>query len=254
MLFDSLNLGRGFRKYFEFLPATNEELRNAAFFIRHDVYCRELGFEPVREDQRETDEYDRHSLHSVIRTASEPGELVGCTRLVLARPEDPMYPLPFEKHCAATLNRSLCDPAKLPRHKIAEVSRLAVLAKYRRRKREAQRAVSLDKEDFGSRKQPRFPYIPIGLYLGTVAIAQRQGIDYIFTLTEPRLAEHFAKLGVNIRPIGSGVMHRGLRIPSVMRVEEIITELRFFLRPIWREVNTQIDRAYARSEEAEQVL
>ena len=42
-----LNLGTGFRKYFEALPALDDELRAAAFRIRHSVYCEELGYEPV---------------------------------------------------------------------------------------------------------------------------------------------------------------------------------------------------------------
>lgn len=241
MFFESLNLGQGFRRYFEFLPAVDEATRNDAFFIRHEVYCRELGFEAVREDERETDDYDRHSLHCVLRTATKPSELVGCTRLVLARPEDPMHPLPFEKHCEATLDRSLVDPARLPRSKIAEVSRLAVVSKFRRRKGETKRALTVEERDFGTSVQPRFPYIPVGLYLGTVALAERHGIEYLFTLTEPRLAEHFARLGVSIKPIGGSIEHRGTRIPSMMRVDDIVKSLRFFIKPIWRAIQEQID-------------
>ena len=187
-LLDRFSLGEGFKKYFEISSAFDEKSRNAVFGIRHEVYCEELGFEPVRPDRRETDEYDRHSLHCLLRTASAPQTLAGCNRLVLARPEDPDYPLPFERTCAATINRSIIDPARQPRGAIAEVSRLAVRAQYRLRKA----AVALSDEDFGTQNQPRFPYIPIGLYQAIVAKARREGIETLFVLTEPRLADHFS--------------------------------------------------------------
>ncbi len=203
-LLDRFSLGEGFKKYFEISSAFDEASRNAVFGIRHEVYCEELGFEPVRPDRRETDEYDRHSLHCLLRTAGEPQTLVGCNRLVLTRPEDPDYPLPFERTCAATINRSIIDPERQP-GAIAEVSRLAVRAHYRRRKGETKAAVALSDDDFGTQNQPRFPYIPIGLYLAIVAMAKREGIETLFVLTEPRLAEHFSKLGVKITQIGGPV-------------------------------------------------
>lgn len=244
-LLDRFSLGEGFRKYFEIATAFDDAARNNVFGIRHEVYCEELGFEPVRPDRRETDEYDRHSLHCLLRTSTEPHTLVGCNRLVMARPEDPDYPLPFERTCAATLNRSIIDPAKEPRGSIAEVSRLAVRAYYRRRKGETKAAVAISDEDFGTKEQPRFPYIPIGLYLGVIALAKHEGVETLFVLTEPRLAEHFAKLGVKITQIGGPVEHRGIRVPSMMNVDSIIKGLRFFVKPIWRVVAEEIEAGYA---------
>lgn len=243
-LFERFNLGHGFRKYFEIAAATNDDLRNDVFRIRHEVYCEELHFEPERPDRRETDRFDHHSLHCLIRTSTEPTQLVGCTRLVLADPSDPNAPLPFEQTCAHTLDRSIIDPEKLPRERIAEVSRLAVRATYRRRKGETQTPVAIHDEDFGNAERPRFPYIPIGLYLGAVALAARSGIDTLFVLTEPRLASHFSKLGVEIRQIGGPVEHRGTRVPSMMDVQSIIKGMRFIVKPIWRVVQEEIERGF----------
>ncbi|MBS0372189.1 MAG: PEP-CTERM/exosortase system-associated acyltransferase [Proteobacteria bacterium] len=247
-LLDRFSLGEGFRKYFEIATAFDDAGRNNVFGIRHEVYCEELGFEPVRPDRRETDEYDRHSLHCLLRTSTEPHVLVGCNRLVMARPEEPDYPLPFERTCAATLDRSIIDPAKEPRGAIAEVSRLAVRAHYRRRKGETKAAVALSDDDFGTKEQPRFPYIPIGLYLGVIALAKHEGIETLFVLTEPRLADHFAKLGVKITQIGGPVEHRGIRVPSMMNVDSIIKGLRFFVKPIWRVVAEEIEAGYSTSQ------
>lgn len=244
-LLDRFSLGEGFRKYFQVEAAFSDTLRDAVYGIRHEVYCEELAFEPVRPDRRETDEYDRHSLHCLLRSSNDPSTLVGCNRLVLARPEDPDFPLPFEHTCRATLDRSIIDPARLPRHTIGEVSRLAVRAQYRRRKGETKTALALSDDDFGTKDQPRFPYIPIGLYLAVIALAKREGVETLFMLTEPRLADHFAKLGVRITQIGGPVEHRGIRVPSMMNATDVINRLRFFVKPIWRVVVEEIDAGYA---------
>src|SRR4051812_21092633 len=103
--FDIKNLGASFRRYFEIVPALSEELREQAFRIRHEVYCEELGFEAVSPLRRESDQYDEHSLHCLIRSLKS-GEYVGCTRLVLCNPAAPQEALPFETTCAGTLDRS----------------------------------------------------------------------------------------------------------------------------------------------------
>ena len=245
--FDRFNLGRGFQRYFRIQAAASETLRDEVYRIRHEVYCEELRFEPQRPDRRETDEYDAHSLHCLLKTSTEPHQPVGCIRLVLANPQDPSLPLPFERTCAATLDRSIVDPARLPRERIAEVSRLAVRSGYRRRRGEQASPVSIHDEDFGSVSQPRFPYVPISLYLGAIALAARSGVETIFVLTEPRLATHFARLGVEIKQIGGPIEHRGTRVPSMMDVQSIIRNMRFMVKPIWRVVQEEIERGFAPS-------
>lgn len=254
LLFDRFNLGHGFRKYFKIQPAIDEALRDSVYRIRHEVYCEELGFEPVRPDRRETDEYDAHSMHCLLQTSSESASPIGCTRVVQARADDPYYPLPFERTCAATLYRSVVDTSRLPRNRIAEVSRLAVRSNYRRRRGELLATASLNDDDFGTAVHPRFPYIPIGLYLGAIALAERAGIDTLFILTEPRLASHFAKLGVDIRQIGEPVEHRGIRIPSMMDVQSIIKGMRFVLKPMWRTIREDIEAAYERTGHTERIF
>ena len=246
-LFDRFSLGHGFRRYFEIHAALSPELRDTVFRIRHEGYCAELAYEPVRPDGREHDAYDAHSLHCLMRTSHAPFEPVGCTRLVLARPDAPDAPLPFEHTCAATLDRRIVDPARLPRARIAEVSRLAVRARFRRRRADrvdGPDPLPIHREDFGNIVHPRFPYIPIGLYLGAIALAARSGVDTLFVLTEPRLAAHFSKLGVKVTQIGGPVEHRGVRIPSMMDVPSIIKGMRFLVKPMWRVIRDEIEADY----------
>lgn len=247
LTFEPLNLRQGFLAHFELLPALDEKSRNQVYTIRHEVYCEELGYEPVHEDRHEHDQYDRHSLHCLMRTTDDTETLAGCTRLVLTNPENPAEPLPFEEICQGHLNGGGLRPDQFPRQHIAEVSRLAIRYMFRRRRGEKHDPLPVHKRDFGETTTPRFPFIPVGLYLGTVAIAELQGIEKLFVLTEPRLAEHFAKLGVDIVRIGEPVQHRGLRIPSVMDVEGIIKGIRPFLRPMWELIREEVRTGFERA-------
>lgn len=243
-LLDNLNLGHGFKGYFRIDTALDEPLLDEVLRIRHEVYCEDLGFEPIRADRRERDEYDIHSVHCLLRTSSSPFHPVGCARLVLTNPTDLNSPLPFERACANALDRSIVDPAKLPRDRIGEVSRLAVRAMYRRRKGEEKSHVQVQEADFGTKGQPRFPYIPVSLYMGSIALAARHGVDTLFVLTEPRLASHFARLGVRITQIGDAIEHRGSRIPSMIDVQDVIQNMRMMMKPLWREVMAEIEASY----------
>jgi N-acyl amino acid synthase of PEP-CTERM/exosortase system len=238
---DKLDLGNIFKQYFEIVPAFSNSLKDEVYRLRHQVYCEDLKFEPMRSDGRENDEHDSNSLHLLIRSV-RTGEFIGCTRIVRPPQGDPDYQLPFEKACAAVLDQSIIDPAKLPRHQIAEVSRLAVIAGYRRRKGEANSAVGITNEDFGTSKLPRFPYIPIGLYLGTTELARLNGIDTVFVLTEERLAMHFSKLGFDLQYIGSAIEHHGVRVPSIMSVSATIKNMRTSLRSLYSAVAEDINR------------
>lgn len=243
-LAQTVDLGESYQRYFQVVPALTESLKDQVYRIRHQVYCEDLAFEPLRPDKRESDDYDKHSLHLLIRSV-QSSDFVGCTRLVLVPPTDRELPLPFERACAATLDRSLIDPARLPRETIAEVSRLAVVSQYRRRRDDNRTSpVSITDADFGTPAQPRFPYIPIALYLGTIELARLNNVRTLFMLTERRLAVHFKKLGVNIHPIGAPVEYRGERIPSMLDAMETITNMRAMARPLYRVIATEIANGY----------
>ena len=78
-----------------------------------------------------------------------------------------------------------------------------------------------------------------------LAQSQPRVSRHLKLLTEARLADHFAKLGVRITQIGGPLEHRGVRVPSMMDVNEVIAGLRFFVKPIWRVVVAEIDAGYA---------
>ena len=244
------DLGAGFSQYFEFLPALDEASRQEVYRIRHEVYCRDLGWEPVRDDGLEQDEFDAQSIHCLLRRKGT-GEPVGCTRLILRKAGPGSEPLPFEHHCDKALHRHLVDPAQLPPDQQAEVSRLAVMRNYRQRKGEQEAALPMSDDDFASRgPQSRFPYIPVGLYLGVASIAVRLGREYVFVLTEPRLARHFSRIGFAIDTVGDPIEHRGLRAPSLLRASQFLAHLRPSIQPLYEVIDASVVAAFAAHPEA----
>lgn len=239
------NLGASFNSYFEILPALNEAERKEVFRVRHAVYCHDLHFEDEREDGEERDEHDAHSILCLLRTRGANPRPVGCCRMILPGKPPQDSQLPFEHHCADVLDRRIIDPSQLDRQRIAEVSRLAVMSDFRRRKDEQHVPIAISDHDFEQNSAAaRFPFIPVGLYLACVAISLRMGIDHLFVLTEPRLAKHFSRIGFDIRQIGSGIEHRGLRVPSHLSPAAIRRDLKPMLHSLYAVVEESIERAY----------
>ncbi|KAI5912728.1 MAG: PEP-CTERM/exosortase system-associated acyltransferase [Proteobacteria bacterium] len=229
----SANLGDAFSKYFEIVPAMYDAQKEAAFRIRHSVYCEDLGWEPARSNGMETDAYDVQSLHCLVRSRSS-GEHIGCVRLVRADADDPQVPLPFEQTCADTIDRSIIELDVMSRDRIAEVSRLAIVGQYRRRRGEERTPGTLQDSDFGGGGRSRFPWPLVGLYMGVFAMAEHHGLDTLFLLSEPRLLRHLNKIGITNRQIGGAIEHRGLRAPAVMDVREVIDNLDPLLRSVYQ--------------------
>ncbi len=237
------DLGGSFLDLFRIAPALGPEDKDEVLRIRHQVYCRDLHWEPERGDGRESDEYDRHSVHCLLRRRD--GEPVGCARLIFSRPDDPHYPLPFEKSCVVALDRSAADPVHMARGTVGEVSRLAVLARFRQRKGEANVPVALSKEDYEDRARvARFPFITVSLFFGVAVIARRFGVENVFVLTEPRLGEHFERIGFDIRRVGEAIEHHGARVPSLMSASRALDALRPRIRPLFDVIERACNEAF----------
>ncbi len=243
MMLEFTKLHKNFQKFFRIVPALTQDLIDEAYKVRHQVYCEELGWEEIRSDRMETDDFDKQSMHCLLQSV-QTNEYVGCVRMIHGDPEHPGSPLPFQIACEKTLDPGIPDPELQQRGAIAEVSRLAVIGKYRRRQDEQERAVKISDRDFGTLKQPRFPYIPVGLYMGLLEMSQRAGIDTLYILTEPSLAKHFCKLGGKLEPVGGNIEHRGTRVPYQMKITYVLKSMNRLLRPLNHVIVKEIDQAY----------
>jgi len=234
------DLGEGFRTRFEIIRAVTDAQKDAVYRVRHNVYCEDLSLEPISQDGWERDEYDAHAKALLLRHIGI-GEYVACVRLIRPGAGCLEDPLPFEQICAGTLDHALIGSDPIPRTQIAEASRLAIISKFRRRTGEAPVPSPLSEQDFGDEHFPRFPYIVVGLYLGVIALAKFEGVERLFVLTEPRLAEHLSRLDVHVTSVGGPVEHHGIRYPSMIAVDSVIKGLNRYVRPIYDEIVRQLE-------------
>lgn len=239
------SFAEGYRKHFEVVPALSDALRMHNYRIRHQVYCKELGFQPSRTDQIEKDDYDAHSVHCLVRAVATHS-FVGCARIVLANPGNPKASLPFEKAFAAPL-RGPFDPGRQDRLRIGEISRLAVIGQYRRREGERDSPFPVS-DDFGGDEGLRLPYMTLGLYLAMIALAQWKGLETLYMLADSSLANSIARLGIELNPIGPALERTGGRFPCVLPINEVLADLdprvRMFFETIRAEINQGIEAIY----------
>jgi N-acyl amino acid synthase of PEP-CTERM/exosortase system len=236
-----LNPENEFSKHWELVPAMTSELREEVYRIRHKVYCAELGFEPANAEGREEDEHDEHSRHLLIR-CMKTGAWAGCVRLVLRPDDQPETLLPSEKICGATAASGLDDASVLSWENIAEISRLA-LAREFRHARCAQHRDWIAPSDLCTSAHVGALYLRLALYLGAIAWAERLGIEALLFLTEPRLAARLRKFGFPFRQVGAPVEHRGTRVLSLAHIDDPVLRLPFYMRPLYRAIASEIDRA-----------
>lgn len=217
-----------FHEYFLPMLANTPEQRAQAFRIRHEVYCREFGFERPEEhpDGMETDSYDAQSIHCLL--VHQPStKAAGCVRLVLPDPENPDAPLPFEKHCIDSLDRSITEPLLANRAAIGEISRLAVISEFRRRRNEDRTpAGDPDAAGFSLIEQRQFPFIAVGLYLSAASTGMLSGLEGVFAMMEPRLARHLSRYGIRFMQVGQVTDYHGPRAPFYITRDDLLHGLK----------------------------
>jgi N-acyl amino acid synthase of PEP-CTERM/exosortase system len=246
---EMLYLHKHFKKYFKVVPATTPQLVNEALRIRHEVYCEELGWEPESETGLEMDAYDENALHCLLMAVNSQ-RYIGCVRIVLPNTLDLNHSLPLQDLCKNSLYPGHPDLDAMARSEVAEVSRLAIVADFRRRKNERGNPVSLNLEHDGSiQGRRRFPYIPVGLYIGMLELASFYGVKTLYLVTERMLATHFSRLGGNLTPVGEFVEHRGKRRPYVMDVAKVLKGTSIFMRPLIWTIRKDVESALNQSPE-----
>lgn len=229
---DIFTLSDHFSKYFNIYLADTPELKKEVFRIRYKVYCEELGYEPLDKfpDKLEKDIYDNRSIHCILQH-KPTGIYAGCVRLILSNQDSPNDQFPFEYICP---NHSL-DFNTMPREHFGEVSRLAVLSRFRKRLGEENTPEGLivfdqkkeDKQLEDKAKQKRrSPVIALSLYLAATVVVVDLELEYALTLMEPRLARHLRMMGLNFSPIGKAIDFHGKRGPFSIKIPGLVNNLR----------------------------
>lgn len=195
--------GEVFFSHFELVRASDPALRDVAYRIRYQVYVREMGFEKEEDcpGGRETDSFDHRSEIVLLRHRAS-NRFIGCVRLILAD-ADLAQPFPFEVASDRLVDESL-------RPRIAEVSRLAVVADFRRRKTDKLPGMgSIVLVDGDQRQNPIPP--ACGLIFASACVGLELGLEAVYTMMELRLARLLRMLGLSFTQVSDPVDYHGFR-------------------------------------------
>lgn len=239
------DLVSAFNRYFEIVPANSLDLQQEFLRLRYQVYSEELqlpDFESWRfPDGFETDEYDQpnRSASSLLRHRPT-GSLVGGVRLIFCDPDDPSKPFPIEIHAGHCFDPALADPARLPRHTTAEISRLILAKRFRSRGRERLYSHGMDDSSFKDRLNSRreFPHPVLGLFVVLVHLSSRHGITHWYAVMEPLLNRLLKRFGASLTPIGPPVDYYGVRQPHLDAVDQVLARMFREHRDIWNLVTS----------------
>jgi len=208
------SIAENFNQFFKIRFADTKELRQEAFKIRYGVYSSELGWEPENEQEMESDECDDYAYHCLLEHR-RTGVFAGCIRLIIPPTDTPNKQLPFEANCLHSARKEVFDTSSLPRGSFGEISRLAVLASFRRREKEKNVPYVLNNINpqtvYSEEERRNFPNIAMGLYLGGIALAslcQHQGM---VVMMEPRLNRRLKRFGLPFQQIGDETDYHGQR-------------------------------------------
>ncbi|MBZ9612555.1 PEP-CTERM/exosortase system-associated acyltransferase [Rheinheimera maricola] len=188
------------------LPRTAEQY-NDTFRLRHQVYCEELSYEPVRADKLERDQFDLRAIHCAI-TQNASNKLAGTVRLITSAAPDQL--LPVESYFGTNFTNPALAPSNFPRHNICEISRLAVPKDIRRSQliEVSERHPGLPAVESQCRK-----LVSVALYLLATLMCVRDDRYHAYVMIEPSLARVLKRVGIHFIQIGDAIDFNGSRAP-----------------------------------------
>jgi N-acyl amino acid synthase of PEP-CTERM/exosortase system len=220
--------------------AITPEFLNEICSLRYEVYCLECGFLDPKDYEHgiECDEYEGRSTHVAAYNLSD--EIVGTVRLVQARDDNQQFP--WQSHCVSFENFVLPPPTLS-----AEVSRLVVHKRYRRRSGDNMAGVSQEIETsqktavisappcaacaatntvIRKRRRSNTPQILLGMYRELYRYSRANGVRYWYAAMERHLANSLGKMGFPFKPIGPATDYYGPVTPYLADLDEVVESLR----------------------------
>lgn len=246
---DAKNIAEHFTEFLMPQVASTDELRDEVFRIRHNVYCEELAFEDVKEEGKEQDEFDSHSLFSMIKHRPT-GIYTSCVRLVKSSSGQEL--LPIEKYCLDSIQNTELHPGNFPRDEVCEISRLAVKSDFRRRKADQFKGSGtgvISESSYSETELRCFPFIAIGLYMAAATMAIDTGRKHVYVMMEPRLARSMKFVGIKFIQLGEAIEYHGRRAPYYINPNIFLENLTPGFKALYLSIQKDIDDQLAESGE-----
>lgn len=214
------NLAKRFNTYFDIVPAITDDLKEASYKLRYQVYCLENDFENPDEfqDKMEFDEYDRHSVHYLVQHRKSK-DYAATVRLILPDTNSPGKPFPIEQHCAIDYPDSMQN---IDRKHLAEGSRLCVSKAFRQRRNNLDVAGNNTEDYFSSEEKQTFPLISLVLIACCTKASFENDIHYSLSVMEPAWFRILKSFGILYTQIGPLTNHHGERFPTIIKVTDML--------------------------------
>lgn len=231
-------MASNFNKHFEIKFANTQELKNKVFKIRYNVYCSELGWEPENNKGIETDKYDESALHCLL-VHKRTGDLAGCVRLIVPKKDTPDFKLPFENIVLSQKHSDNIGSQKLEERSFCEVSRLAVLNKFRR----TEKSIPLPLNEapvttiYTEEERNNFPNIAMGLYLAALSLAEINNHAAVFVMMEPRLNRRLQHFGFPFKQVSSVIDFHGKRAMFMLEKAHLTSQLTPEIMSLYRVID-----------------
>ncbi|MGH6634670.1 MAG: PEP-CTERM/exosortase system-associated acyltransferase [Gammaproteobacteria bacterium] len=233
------DLTTAFNDYFEVVAADTQELQRHVFRMRYRVYCEELcleGFDAsAYPDGLEWDEYDQRSAHYLLRHRRR-NEYVGTVRLILPNAKNPEERFPLEIHAAERLSLEQSSRERIPRDRLAEISRLILSRSLRSRPGESDSPYSTaDNVPPGEQtmSRRRFPHPVLGLFVAIMRMSAQHAITHWYAGMEPVLNRLLRRFKVPLKAIGPVIQYHGARQPFVGVINDVMRETYLGDREVW---------------------
>lgn len=234
------SIKEGFHHYFEITVANTPQLLDEVFKIRYQVYSEEMGFEPENSAHIENDDYDDSAIHVLIKYRPTD-RFIGTIRMVLNDKKRKDFVFPMETHCK-TMDKQIFDIDKIDRQTIGEISRVAVIQDFRRRKEDAiglAGAVILEDD---AQYHRTLSYVPLSLYFASHIIAMWENLSYTIAISEPKLMRHIHFTGIQAKQFGASFEFKGERAPYFFDKREIDIIPKF--QPLYDIVENSLQESY----------
>jgi N-acyl amino acid synthase of PEP-CTERM/exosortase system len=237
------SVAKNFNQHFQIQLANTKELKEEVFKIRYGVYSRELGWEAKNSLKMETDECDDYAYHCLLKHR-RTNIYAGCIRLISPPTHQPTLLLPFEKKCLQSVRSELIDSTRLPRGSFGEISRLAVLSSFRKRKTEWDKPFVVNEMQpttvFTEDEHRNFPNIAIGLYLASISLADICNHQGTFVMMEPRLYRRLSRIGLQFQQVSNIIEHHGKRAMFQLARDDFSANLRPELKELYDMISAEL--------------
>lgn len=229
---------------FEIIHAQTDELKERAFKLRYDVYCKENQFEKPGGPEScgkeiERDAYDAKAFHFLL-VHRDSGEDAGTVRVLLPNESEPQQSFPLQ---------NVCDhPLLLLDNKVmhmAEMSRLCMAKRFRRRPLDGKVLPAYyEMEDVGTKGlgqyfRRRIPYAPLGLLRAAFETALEFNIPDMITAMDPAYFRTMKRIGLSYRVLGPRVAYHGGQQPVVFNIKHVLDNMAMENPECWEIVSDQ---------------